>query len=60
MNINRLFPIWLHIIFAASAIGLAVGMNHAVLIDVVKAYTATGFAVGLGVSAILRFFGELM
>lgn len=33
MNLNRLFPIWLHVIFAAGAIGLAVGLNNVTPID---------------------------
>ena len=60
MNINRFFPIWLHIIFAAGAIGLAVGLNYVVPLDPVKAYTATGFAAGFGGSAFLRFLVVLM
>lgn len=52
---NRFFPIWLHVIVASSAAGLAAGLHHVQPVDIVMAYTATGLAVGLGVTAFVRF-----
>ena len=60
MNLNRLFPIWLHLILTGASVGLAYGLNQVDPIDPVKAYTATGLAVGLGVSALVRFLLELL
>lgn len=52
----KYFPLILHVILAGAAVGLAVGLNHVTPINPVKAYTATGFAVGLGATAVVRIF----
>lgn len=55
MTLTRFFPIWLHAALAAGMIGYAAGLRHTVPLEIVKAYTATGFAVGAGVTAVCRF-----
>lgn len=51
----KFFSFIVHFVLAAGATGLAVGLNSVVPLDPVKAYTATGFAVGLGGTAFIRF-----
>lgn len=52
----KFFPLIVHLVLTAGATGLAVGLNSVVPLDPVKAYTATGFAAGLGGTAFIRFF----
>lgn len=52
----KFFPLIVHIVLAAGVAGLAVGLNHVTPIDPVKAYTATGFAIGFVVTGFIRFF----
>ena len=51
----KFFSFIVHLVLAAGATGLAVGLNAVTPLDPVKAYTATGFAVGLGFTAFIRF-----
>ena len=53
--INKIFPLTLHFIVTASIAGLAVGLHHVTPVNVLAAYTTTGAAIGLGITALARF-----
>lgn len=60
MNINKYFPILIHIILAAGMIGWAAGLHNTPGSSIVTTYTVTGFAAGLGVTAFIRFLFEVL
>jgi hypothetical protein len=54
MNLYRFFPLTVHVILACGFIGLAVGIHNTVPYNVLQASTATGLAVGFGITAFVR------
>ncbi len=54
MTLNKLFPIWLHAILAATAIGWAAGLHNTPGSPILTTYTVTGFAVGMAITALIR------
>lgn len=59
MNLNRFFPLIVHVIVAATAVGWAAGLHHTSGSSIPMTYAVTGFAVGLGVTAFFRFLAAL-
>lgn len=59
MNLNSLFPIWLHAIIAATSVGWAAGLQHTSGTPVLISYTVTGFAVGMVITTIVRAIHRL-
>ena len=53
MNINRFFPVWLNVIVAGGAVGLAYDLYQA---HSAWAGTSIGFAAGFGLIAVVRLF----
>lgn len=54
MTLSTIFPLWLHVICAATSMGLAAGLHNTPGSPILATYTATGFAVGMVITTIGR------
>lgn len=54
MTLNKIVPLWLHAICAATSVGLAVGLHSTSGSPILSTYTVTGFAVGMAITTIAR------
>ncbi len=52
----KLFPLLAHALLTSAMIGLAAGLHHTPTVPVVTTYTVTGFAVGCGITLVIRLF----